>query len=121
MGLLTGNYLPLIFFVLTVALGVWLTKRGKPYPGLLFNVHKLTALAGVVLIVFRTIKISNTMSAFSQLLPLFVIGAIGVLLLFASGAFLSADKLKYSLVLLLHRIGLAMLFLCLALAVIVFK
>jgi hypothetical protein len=120
MEFLAKFYLPVAFFTVTFALGIWLSKRGKPYPALLFNIHKLTALAGVVFIIFRTTQNWDAIPAISDLLPGFVIGVVGVLLLFASGALLSANKLKYSLVLLLHRIGLIMLFLCLVWAAIVF-
>lgn len=37
-------------YILTVAIGIWLSQKGKPYHEALFNIHKLIALAGVVLV-----------------------------------------------------------------------
>lgn len=99
--------LPFALFLLTIFLGFWLSKRGKPYPGLLFNIHKLSALAGIILIILQTVKNWDTFPDSSQMLPVLIIAATGVLMLFASGGFLSALKWKFSL--LLHRLGLAVL------------
>ncbi len=37
-----------VLFGLTLAFGVWLSQAGKPYNPVLFNIHKLTALAAVI-------------------------------------------------------------------------
>lgn len=102
-------YLPLGLFILTLGLGIWLSKRGKPYPGLLFNLHKLIALAGVVLAVVKAAQVWNVSTRFSNALPAIILAAVAGLALFISGALLSANKLKYSLMLLLHRVGLGLL------------
>ncbi len=104
-------HLSIALFVLTLVLGFWMSKRGKPYPGILFNAHKLTALVGVVfavLVATRTWKVSP---GFSILLTGIILAVIGVLLLFVSGALLSANRLQFSLMLLSHRLSLAPLFL----------
>ncbi len=41
--LITGSFFLVIFF-----LGFLLSRSGKPYPGLLFNLHKLVALGALV-------------------------------------------------------------------------
>jgi hypothetical protein len=37
-------------FLITLASGIWLSRSGKPYKGAIFNVHKLIALATVVIL-----------------------------------------------------------------------
>ena len=39
---------PGVLFILTLVFGFWLSRSGKPYHTLIFNVHKLIALAAVV-------------------------------------------------------------------------
>ncbi len=47
-----------LLVVLIYASGFWVSRAGKPYPALNFNVHKLIALAGAVLFGFL-IAIAN--------------------------------------------------------------
>jgi hypothetical protein len=51
---------PVILFLLTLVFGFWLSHAGKPYNGMLFNVHKLIALACVV---FLGIQFSKMLQA----------------------------------------------------------
>ena len=44
---------PLILFFISVCFGFWVSKLGKPYNGVLFNIHKLVALSGVVLTILK--------------------------------------------------------------------
>ena len=92
-----------IFFLLTLAFGFWLSHAGKPYNGLLFNVHKLIALGCVVLV---GIQFSKTLHAPNGLLiALLAVLALCVIVLFASGALMSAGKLDYPLMLTIHRVA----------------
>lgn len=43
-------------FLLIFVLGYTLSRAGKPYPGLLFNLHKLIALAVLVLLVYTAAR-----------------------------------------------------------------
>jgi hypothetical protein len=95
--------IPGILFALTLAFGFWLSHAGKPYNGLLFNVHKLIALGCVVL---AGIQFSKTIHAPGGLLiALLAVLALCVIVLFASGALMSAGKLDYALMLTIHRIA----------------
>ncbi|CAG0993597.1 hypothetical protein ANAEL_02447 [Anaerolineales bacterium] len=100
---------------LTLAVGFWLSQLGKPYNGILFNVHKLIALGTVI---FAILQISKTMNiAVSPLLIVVSIAAgLCVVALFASGALLSIGKLDYALTLVIHRIALAALLVMVVLA-----
>ena len=99
--------IPGILFLLTLVFGFWLSYVGKPYNGLLFNIHKLIALACVVLL---GIQFSKTLQAPDwQLIVLLVVSALCVIALFTSGALMSAGKLEYALMLTLHRVALVVL------------
>jgi hypothetical protein len=100
-------------FVLTLVFGVWLSHLGKPYNGILFNFHKLIALAGVVL---AGIQFSQTYSPDGLLMALLVVSVLCVIALFASGAMMSAGQLDYNIMLTIHRVTPWVLAICCALA-----
>jgi hypothetical protein len=91
-------------FLIVLASGVWLTRAGKPYSGILLNAHKLIALAGVVLLalfVRRWVR-SDPFTA----IQLAVVVATGVLLVasIATGGLVSVDRPVSRAVLILHRV-----------------
>ena len=96
---------PALAFSLTIILGLWLSRLGKPYQQILFNFHKLIALAAVVLVGLQFSKWIK----FGEIPPLMnllmVLIAIMTIILFASGALMSLDKLDYKLMHLLHQIA----------------
>jgi phosphoglycerol transferase MdoB-like AlkP superfamily enzyme len=92
---------------LTIAFGFWLSRLGKPYNGILFNVHKLIALAVVVLAGIQISKMTDL--AASPLLIVLIVVGLCVVALFASGALMSIGKLDYTLTLTIHRVALAVL------------
>jgi hypothetical protein len=94
---------PIILFLLTLVFGFWLSHVGKPYNGLLFNIHKLIALFCVVLL---GIQFSKTLHAPNWLIiALLVVSVLCVIALFISGAMMSAGKLEYGLMLAMHRVA----------------
>ena len=100
--------LPAILFVLTLGFGLWLSLMGRPYNGLLFNIHKLLALGAVVLAgvqVYALMK-AAPLAVGSTLLT--AAAALGVLALFFSGAMLSMGRMEHTLALMIHRVGLAL-------------
>jgi hypothetical protein len=95
--------IPGILLMLTLIFGFWLSHAGKPYNGVLFNVHKLIALGFVVLV---GIQFSKTLHAPDlQLVVLLAVSALCVIALFVSGALMSAGKLEYNLMLTTHRVA----------------
>jgi hypothetical protein len=97
--------IPAIGFIVTLVFGFWLSRRGKPYNGLLFNVHKLIALGTVILsglAVSRALKLLDPESMFYLSLG---IAAINVIALFASGALMSAGKGEYRKMKLIHNVA----------------
>ena len=96
---------PGILFILTLGVGFWLSRSGKPYNGLIFNIHKLIALAAVVVTAIQTfnaLKIGEVQPLLSVLL--IVIGLCAVAL-FVTGALMSANKLAYDSLLTIHKIA----------------
>jgi hypothetical protein len=93
-----------LFFVFIFLSGYWLSRSGKPYGAIIFNIHKLVGLAmGVFLIV--------TVRQVHQVAPLGAaeIAAIVVTVLFfvgvvAAGGLLSVDKSMPVAVSMVHKL-----------------
>jgi hypothetical protein len=103
MDFITKLITPVILFVLTLVFGFLLSRQGKPYNSVLFNIHKLTALGGVISIIVRlynTMNIANSPMLFVMLIMM----GICVVTLFVSGALMSLGKLHYKFTLAVHRI-----------------
>ncbi|MGB8214789.1 MAG: hypothetical protein WCE68_14630 [Anaerolineales bacterium] len=94
-----------ILFILTLVFGVWVSLTGKPYNGILFTIHKLIALSAVVVTVIQLYQLLKGTQI--QVPPLAFIIAAGlcVLVLFFTGAMMSAVKLDYKIMLIIHRIA----------------
>ena len=75
--------------LVTVGVGFWLSRLGKPYHNLLFNIHKFIALAGVVLVVMRLINLDPFISFPLPAVVLIGAALTAALAMFVSGAMLS--------------------------------
>lgn len=95
--------LPIILFILTVAAGFWVSKTGKPYNTAIFTLHKLLALAAVVLAAIAIVGLMKAASAPTLIIALLVLAALSVLALFGTGALMSIQKTVGSVWLLIHR------------------
>lgn len=95
---------PGILFILTLVFGFWLSRAGRPYNGILFNIHKLIALGAVVTAVIQFTKMPGTIDLLTLATGLLVVTGLCVVALFASGALMSAGKMDYALLLTLHRV-----------------
>ena len=105
MGPAAKLVIPGVLFILTLGFGFWLSRSGKPYNGLIFNIHKLIALAAVVVTAiqaFKALKIGLTQPILIGLL--IVIGLCAVAL-FVTGALTSANKATGRATLTIHRIA----------------
>ena len=103
--MLSKFVLPGIAFVLTLAFGFWVSHLGRPYNGLLFNVHKLIALGAVIATIVQLTKVLKNANALVLIIVLLVVTALCVIALFASGAFMSIGNVDYGLMLTVHRIA----------------
>jgi hypothetical protein len=101
---MTSHYIiPVVLFLLTIIFGYAVSRKGKPYNSLLFNIHKLVALAGVVLAGYQIYRAGPDAEPGSAAILLLVAGVVCVAALFASGALMSLDKLSYTVILTTHR------------------
>jgi len=95
MNILARFVTPTAALLLTLAFGFWLSKVGKPYNGILFNVHKLVALGAVIVVAIQVYNLLRGMQTPGLIILLLVLAALCVIALFASGAFLSIGNLNY--------------------------
>jgi hypothetical protein len=103
MDLPTGLPYPGLGFLLTLVFGFWLSRRGRPYNGLLFNIHKLIALASVILAATRIYQLLKPLDIQAPIAILLVISALSVVALFLSGALMSANQGEYRTIKLIHN------------------
>ncbi len=96
---------PTLGFLLTLAFGFWLSWRGKPYNGLLFNVHKLVALVVVILAGLAIYRVLQVMDVVTLAVVSLFIAALSVIALFVSGALMSAEKGEFRVMKLIHNIS----------------
>lgn len=91
-------------FLLTIISGIWLTHSGKPLPALLFNVHKILAVAATVLTVILVYSLFKIYQADMAKVIWTVVAGLSVLGLFVSGALLIFEKTSSKPVLILHSL-----------------
>lgn len=115
MDTLSKFSLPILLFLLTLAFGFWLGHIGRPYNGILFNLHKLIALGTVILAGIQIFKTAGSFDLPLTIIALVVAG-LCIIALFASGAFLSIGNLDYQAMKTVHNLALAVLVGSLALA-----
>jgi len=102
--MLNGLLVPGIAFLLTIGFGLWLSYSGKPYNGILFNLHKLVALGTAILAGVRFYDVLKSMSIQALSMALIVIVGLCMVVLFTTGGLMSAGKLNYKIELTMHRI-----------------
>ncbi|HPJ47023.1 MAG TPA: hypothetical protein PL017_13075 [Tenuifilaceae bacterium] len=106
----------IVLIAITIIGGFVLHKKGKPYNGFIFTIHKFATIGFVAYLTVIIFKISKQVS-FSLPFYVFVaIAAICVLALLISGALLSLDKLNNSM-LNAHRLATIGLVVCVSLIV----
>ena len=108
MNVMTQFTTPVLAFISTLVFGFWLSKVGKPYNGILFNVHKLIALGTVILVTMQIYGMLKILELQVLFIILMIIAGICVVALFASGAFMSIGNLNYVVMLAVHRVALAL-------------
>jgi hypothetical protein len=97
--------LPGIGFVLTVASGIWLSSIGKPLNTIIFTLHKLIALAAVILTGIQVYKTLQEMGIQALPMVLIVLTGLCVIALFVTGALLSLGKPVDEVLLTIHKIA----------------
>jgi len=97
---------PVIVYLLTLASGLWLSRAGKPLKTGIFTVHKLIALAAVVVTALQTYKALTIPEVEPIIIALIVVIGLCVVALFATGALMSADRPGYRSLLTIHNLAL---------------
>ncbi len=96
--------LPGFLFLIIIGSGIWVSKIGKPYNNLLFNIHKLIALGAVFLSGIRIIS-RDPFSTFPNLAILSTaLACLGVIGMFTTGANMSIKDEVPIAARIIHRI-----------------
>ena len=117
MDTITKFTIPGIAFLLTLAFGVWVSYSGRPYNGILFNIHKLIALGAVIVTISQLSRMLTTADSMALIIVLLVLAGVCVVALFATGALMSMGKLNYDVTLTVHKIAPVVMALAMALVV----
>ena len=96
---------PGVLFILTLVFGFWLSRSGKPYHTLIFNIHKLIALAAVVVAATQTFNALRIGETQPILIGLLVVIGVCAVALFVTGALMSANKATGRAALTIHKIA----------------
>jgi hypothetical protein len=95
-----------LLFVLTLVSGVWLSHSGKPYNGAIFTIHKLIALATVIIIGVNVYHLYRAVDARTLVaLSVIVVSGLLFLALFISGALLSLEISVPEAILKIHQVA----------------
>ena len=105
MSVTIGFLAPGILFILTVGFGYWVSRKGKPYNGLLFNIHKLIALGAVVLTAVRIFQMYPLSKFPTNAVFLIAVVVVCVIAMFTTGAVMSIREEKSRLLLVIHQIA----------------
>ena len=96
---------PGVLFILTLVFGIWLSRSGKPYRGLIFNIHKLIALAAVIVAAIQTFNALKIGEAQPILIVLLIVIGLCAIALFVTGALMSANNADLQPSLTIHKIA----------------
>jgi hypothetical protein len=94
---------PGIIFILTLAAGVWLSHSGRPLNTIIITIHKLIALAAVVVTAIQVYGLLKNTEIQTLLILLMTLTGLCVVALFATGALLSAVKPVSDKLLTIHK------------------
>lgn len=97
--------LPILLFLFTLALGFWLSRLEKPLNILVFTLHKLIALATVILTGKTIYNWFTGMELQTPIILLTILIGVCALALFITGAFLSRGKVVNQMQLTVHKIA----------------
>ncbi len=94
-----------LLILFTILSGYWVSHSGKPLNVVIFTIHKLIALAAVIVIGVTLYQLRTGTEMRLPLVSAMVLTGLFFLLLFVSGALLSLDKPVQGVVLIYHRVG----------------
>lgn len=102
-----------LFFLFTFASGFWLSRSGKPYSSLVFNLHKLIGLAAGIFLIVTMVRagqaaalcpVEITALAVAILVFVGLVATGGLLSVFDSGGLTSASQAVRTAVKIVHHL-----------------
>ena len=81
-----------VIYLILFVFGFWLTRGGKPYSTSIFTVHKLVALAGLVMFFMMLYRTNQAAALSAAELTAAIVSAIFIIGLFVSGALISIPQ-----------------------------
>lgn len=116
MGLLDKFYPIGILLLIIIGFGIWVSRSGKPYNGLLFNIHKLVALGAVILTGIRLFRLDPLSTFPIMVILLIAMAGLSVIAMFATGAVLSIQEELNPLMQWIHGVSAVVISLCFIMA-----
>jgi hypothetical protein len=93
-----------LLFLLIIISGIWLTKTGRPYQNIVFNVHKLISLLTVVLGAIMVYNLQKGLEISGLATSLMILAGIMFIILTITGGLLNLDKPFYDTLRIVHRV-----------------
>lgn len=106
MGLMVG--VTALFFLLIFLSGFWLMRRGTPYPGIAFNIHKFIALGCAVWLGSVVWRLQNESALLGLQAAVALATAACAVAAIVSGGLLNLPKMPHARMLLLYRVALTL-------------
>jgi hypothetical protein len=97
--------LPGGLFLVTLVFGVWLSRSGKPYNGILFNMHKLIALGAVIVTAISIYQAIRSAEIQGLLVALIGLAGVCVVALFVTGALMSVGHPAHDILRAIHSVA----------------
>lgn len=116
MSLLDKFYPIGILLLIIIGFGIWVSRSGKPYNGLLFNIHKLVALGAVILTGIRLFRLEPLSTFPIMVILLIAMAGLSVIAMFATGAVLSIQEELNPLMQWIHGVSAVVISLCFIMA-----
>lgn len=91
--------------ILSIVSGYWLRSGGRPHNPLLFNLHKFSSLAFVIITIWIFHTIDHPPGTRPVNLILILLAGISCILLFISGGLMSLKKQAAAVVRIIHRVS----------------
>lgn len=91
-------------FVVIYFFGFWLRRSGKPYGSLLFNIHKLLALAALVFLIFTVYQLHQAVPLGAAAIIAMVLTVLFFVISIITGGLLNLELAMYGPLLLVHKI-----------------
>lgn len=94
-----------LFYILTIGSGIVMHKQGRPFKPLVSTLHKLIALAIVIVTIMLVRDAFIATPPTNLTIILFIVALVFIISLFVTGAMLSGEKDMPKFVLILHDIA----------------